>query len=83
MAINYIYKIDKGYEKNVLAKHFQSGKLRSTTLIGDAAGAMSAKEYVVKSKPRAKILEFKKGTYIKSEAEIRDTNIQRVKSVRD
>jgi len=83
MAVNYVYKIDKGYEKGVLNKFFQNGKLQNTTMVGDSAGAMRAREYIVKGEPRVKILEFKKATYIKSEKEIRHNNVMRVRSVGD
>ena len=83
MATNYIYKIDKGYEKGVLGKLFNNGKLSNCTKVGDSAGAMSAQEYVVKGQPRCKVLEFKKATYIKSEAEIRQPNVMKVRNVGD
>ncbi len=83
MAVNHVYKIDKGYERGVLDKLFQNGKLSNCTLIGDAAGAMSAREYIAKGQPRVKILEFKKATYIKSEAEIKASNLSKVRSIGD
>ncbi len=83
MAINHVYKINKGYEKGVLDKLFHNGKLQNCTIIGDAAGSMSAREYIAKGEPRVKILEFKKATYIKSEAEIKHTNLIKVRSVGD
>ncbi|VAW92045.1 hypothetical protein MNBD_GAMMA22-2319 [hydrothermal vent metagenome] len=83
MALNHVYKIDKGYEKGVLNKLFQNGKLKNCTIIGDAVGSMSAREYVVKGEPRAKILEFKKATYIKIESEIKHNNLMKVRNIGD
>ena len=83
MAVDYIYKINKGHEKGVLGKFYDGSKLRRCTAVGDSAGAMSAMEYVAQGEPRAKILEFKKATYIKSEAIIRHTNIMAVRNVGD
>ncbi|MFV2061480.1 MAG: hypothetical protein ACC653_12410 [Gammaproteobacteria bacterium] len=83
MAVDYVYKIDKGYEKQVLNKFFDDSKLRSTTMIGDSAGAMSAREYVAKGQPRSKILEYKKATYIKTESMLKHNNIMSVRSVGD
>jgi len=83
MAVNYIYKIDKGYEKGVLNKFYHDSKLRKCTAVGDSASAMSSVEYLAKGEPRAKIFEFKKATYIKSEAVLRHTNITPVRSVGD
>jgi len=83
MAINHIYKIEKGYEKGVLGKYFHNSKLQNCTMVGDVSGAMRAREFNVRGKPRVKILEFKKGTYIKSEAEMRHINLLKVKNVGD
>jgi len=83
MAVNYIYKIEKGHEKGVLNKFFHDSKLKNCMMVGDAAGAMRAREYIASGKPKVKIFEFKKATYIKSEGVMNHTNIRQVRSVGD
>jgi predicted patatin/cPLA2 family phospholipase len=83
MAIDYVYKIDKGYEKQVLNKFFHDSKLHNCTMVGDSSGAMQAREYVSKGQARVKILEFKRATYIKTESVLNHTNIMKVRNVGD
>jgi len=83
MAINHIYKIDKGHEKQVLGKYFHDSKLQNCTMVGDSSGAMKAREFIAQGQPRIKILEFKKATYIKSESVLNHTNIMSVRNIGD